>query len=407
MYRHHNTCQAAHDAGYRRGTVPKKSKRRSCERCSRLKCKCDDQSPCGRCAAAGVECQRSAPIMTAQEILDEEDALSNIHLLAHHASQTPKEILSPVVISPEGFPNSMQTAQAMQFHDPFQHDGSVTMGSTENSIPFDWGLFDMNIGTMNNLLPDTDEILREMFKTLNHPQTNSQHVDSGAIIPDPTVDEQLCDWNSVSIAMNKIDPLETHRLTINQHLLRSGTVSREDIAWLSPHNVREMVYCYFRHFHRHTPIVHLPTWDIATTPSSLLLAMILLGAVYSDHPDQHAPHARRIAREAKSLVYKLDQGETPPNIRVSPRDRTPLSNQFKHSISSLVSPRFTWGWKNVVKPVKNILSSWIWLEIRGSSTLSKRTTTPATKPGKNGSTRKGENGTHHPFPCFLRSWGSW
>ena len=160
---------------------------------------------------------------------------------------------------------------------------------------------------MDILLPDTDEILREMFKTLNHPQINSPQVDSGAILPDSTVDEQLCDWNSVSIAMNKIDPLETHRLTINQHLLRSGNVSREDIAWLSPHNVRKMVYCYFRHFHRHTPIVHLPTWDIATTPSSLLLAMILLGAVYSDNPEKNASFARRIAPEAKSLIYNLDQ----------------------------------------------------------------------------------------------------
>ena len=180
------------------------------------------------------------------------------------------------------------------------------MTSTERHLRFDWESFDTNIGTMDTLLSDTDETLREIFKTLNHPQTNSVQVDSGAIIPDTTVDEQLCDWNSVSIAMNKIDPLETHRLTINQHLLRSGNVSREDVAWLSPHTVRNMVYCFFRHFHRHTPIVHLPTWDIATTPSSLLLAMILLGAVYSDHPEKHAPHARRIAREAKSLVYALD-----------------------------------------------------------------------------------------------------
>jgi hypothetical protein len=330
MYRHHNTCQAAHDAGYRRGTVPKKSKRRSCERCSRLKCKCDDQSPCGRCAAAGVECQRSGN--KTPQPMDED--LTNIHLLAHHAAQTPKEVLSPVVTSPEFFPNSMATSQAMQFSDPFQQDSSATLTSKEN-VPFDWGLFDMNIGSMDNLLPDTDEILQEMFKTLNHPQENPVRVDSGAILPDSTVDEQLCDWNSVSIAMNKIDPLEAHRLTINQHLLRSGKVSREDIAWLSPRNVREMVYCYFRHFHRHTPIVHLPTWDIATTPSSLLLAMILLGAVFSDNAERNAPFARRIAREAKSLIYNLDQVWSKlscSNERALRKDQIHALNQCKHSI---------------------------------------------------------------------------
>lgn len=300
MYRHHNTCQAAHEAGYRRGTTPKKSKRRSCERCSRLKCKCDDQSPCARCAAAGVECQRSVakPPMPAIE-----EDLTNIHLLAHHAAQTPKEVLSPSVVSPEVFPNSIPTTQ-LQFQDHFQQNNAPL--TTDEDVLFDWELFDTNFGTMDKLLPDTDAVLHEMFKTLNHPQANTFQVDSGAIIPDDTVDEQLCDWNAISIAMNKIDPLETHRLTINQHLLRMGDISREDIAWLSPHTVREMIYCFFRHFHRHTPIIHLPTWDIATTPSSLLLPMILLGAVYSDNPERNAPPARRLAQEAKSLIYKLD-----------------------------------------------------------------------------------------------------
>ena len=178
--------------------------------------------------------------------------------------------------------------------------------SPAKSFHFDWTLFNTNIGAMDNLLPDVDGILCQMFKTLNHPQKSPPVADSAAIIPDATVDKHLFDWNSISIAMSRIDPLEAHRLTINQHLLHSGSVLREDVAWLTPHNVREMVYCYFRHFHRHTPIIHLPTWDIATTPSSLLLAMILLGAMYSDNSETNGLHARRIAPEAKALIYKLD-----------------------------------------------------------------------------------------------------
>jgi hypothetical protein len=87
--------------------------------------------------------------------------------------------------------------------------------------------------------------------------------------------------------------------------MRTGTISAEDIAWLNPPTVREMLYCYFRHVHRHIPIIHVPTWDIASTPSSLLLSMILIGAAYSDNP-KNIPHAWRIAREAKSLMHKLD-----------------------------------------------------------------------------------------------------
>lgn len=61
------------------------------------------------------------------------------------------------------------------------------------------------------------------------------------------------------------------------------------------------------------------------------------------------------------------------------------------------------AWKNVVKPVKNILNSSTWLEIPGSSAPSKRTTTPATKLGKNGYTKKGENGIP-PFPHVSGRW---
>jgi hypothetical protein len=61
------------------------------------------------------------------------------------------------------------------------------------------------------------------------------------------------------------------------------------------------------------------------------------------------------------------------------------------------------AWKNVVKPVKNIFNSSTWLEIPDSSAPSKRTTTPATKLGKNGSTKRGENGTR-PFPHVPGRW---
>src|SRR5262245_40941410 len=125
MYRHHNTCQAAHEAGYRRGAMPKKSKRRSCERCSRLKCKCDDSSPCTRCLVAGAECTRTTPKQqpltepTTPQIQEED--LTNIHLLAHHASQTPKEeILSPAAISQHNFPSSAASSQSVPFQEPFQ-----------------------------------------------------------------------------------------------------------------------------------------------------------------------------------------------------------------------------------------------------------------------------------------------
>jgi len=101
-------------------------------------------------------------------------------------------------------------------------------------------------------LPDTDEVFGEIFQQLTYPKMGRVETDNGTgIIADPTVDPYVTNWNPMLIALDKIDPLEAHRFTINQYLLRSGTVAREDIEWVSPQNVREFICCYFRHFHRH------------------------------------------------------------------------------------------------------------------------------------------------------------
>ena len=295
MYRHLRTCQVALGAGYRRDKQPNKSKRRSCERCIVKKCKCDEQMPCSRCAAAKVECRRVANPSPAS---DEEDDMNEVHFAVQNHSQTPPESTS-TTRSP-GVPTS--DSHLYQFHESFPNDATISVPPW----PFDWSLFDTNFGTMDPL-PDTDEVFGEIFQQLTYPKMGTVETDNGTgIIADPTVDPYVTNWNPMLIALDKIDPLETHRFTINQHLLRSGTVAREDIEWLSPQNVREFICCYFRHFHRHAPLLHLPTWDIATTPSSQLLAMILLGAVYSDDRAKNRPHACRILPEATSLVYALD-----------------------------------------------------------------------------------------------------
>ncbi|KAH7247554.1 uncharacterized protein BKA55DRAFT_676889 [Fusarium redolens] len=48
----------------------------------------------------------------------------------------------------------------------------------------------------------------------------------------------------------------------------------------SKYAVRRFVKAFFEHFAAHIPIIHQPTFDIATTPSPLLLAIMACGAVY-------------------------------------------------------------------------------------------------------------------------------
>ena len=385
MYRHLRSCQAALEAGYRRDKRPNKSKRRSCERCIVKKAKCDEGTPCSRCTAAKVECHR-APNPTPTS--DEEDDLNEVHFSVHYDPQTPPESTS-TARSPAA-PTS--NAHLYQFHGPFPSESVTSMPPW----PFDWGLFDANFGTINPL-PDTDEVFGEIFQQLTYPKMGSVEVDiSTGIIADPTVDSYVTSWNPMLVALDKIDPLETHRFTINQHLLRSGTISREDIEWLSPQNVREFICCYFRHFHRHAPLLHLPTWDIATTPSSQLLAMILLGAVYSDDRAKDRPHACRILPEAVTLTYAQDHvylQAFQANIRALRMELTRGSSLFKLYTFSAAYQRFTPIWMNVEGSAKSILTLLNWFGIRGYFLLCLAAERMiSTSHGRNGSMKRNGDG---------------
>ncbi|CUS08587.1 unnamed protein product [Tuber aestivum] len=53
-------------------------------------------------------------------------------------------------------------------------------------------------------------------------------------------------------------------------------------GWLTPDHVKHFVRLFFINFQGHFPMIHLPTFNMLTTADGLLLAMICIGAVYSD-----------------------------------------------------------------------------------------------------------------------------
>ncbi|RPA90872.1 hypothetical protein L873DRAFT_371916 [Choiromyces venosus 120613-1] len=57
----------------------------------------------------------------------------------------------------------------------------------------------------------------------------------------------------------------------------------EDLKkWLTPEYVKHFVQVFFINFQGHFPVIHLPTFNMLTVADGLLLAMICIGAVYSD-----------------------------------------------------------------------------------------------------------------------------
>ncbi|CVK84311.1 uncharacterized protein FPRN_01908 [Fusarium proliferatum] len=73
----------------------------------------------------------------------------------------------------------------------------------------------------------------------------------------------------------------------------------------SKYAVRRFVKAFFKHISPHIPIIHEPTFDIATTPSPLLLALMACSAVYlGEHSRATSMHTISV-----QLVFERNQHE--------------------------------------------------------------------------------------------------
>jgi len=64
--------------------------------------------------------------------------------------------------------------------------------------------------------------------------------------------------------------------------IESGPTADGLKEWLTPDHVKHFVRLFFINFQGHFPMIHLPTFNMLTIADGLLLAMICIGAVYSD-----------------------------------------------------------------------------------------------------------------------------
>ncbi|KAF2179969.1 hypothetical protein K469DRAFT_295397 [Zopfia rhizophila CBS 207.26] len=80
---------------------------------------------------------------------------------------------------------------------------------------------------------------------------------------------------------------------------------------LSKLNMQRFLRGYFRFFHPHVPLIHIPTFQASTCPEALLLSMCATGAIYTfDHAD-----ALKLYKSAK-LAFEIQSAELPYNTRL-------------------------------------------------------------------------------------------
>lgn len=108
------------------------------------------------------------------------------------------------------------------------------------------------------------------------------------------------------MSLMQISPLDAHRLQILKFLHDSNQGSRRWDHWLSLDNVSLFLSSYFKSFHQHTPLLHLPFWNITATSTRLIFAMILMGAMYSGDLKSNGSEALQLSQMAQTFAWTSD-----------------------------------------------------------------------------------------------------
>jgi len=81
-----------------------------------------------------------------------------------------------------------------------------------------------------------------------------------------------------TLALPTIDDNVYYAIMTSVRLQMSSTAEMEPL--MSLQDMQQFVKCYLICFHKHFPIIHLPSLDLTTIPCHLMLAMCAIGALY-------------------------------------------------------------------------------------------------------------------------------
>jgi hypothetical protein len=119
--------------------------------------------------------------------------------------------------------------------------------------------------------------------------------------------QQCPDQGAILPALVQLDPFEGQRSKLLEQICSVVKSGQEQINWISSQNMKTFLWSYFRHFHKHMPMIHVPTWNITEVRPHLLLPMILVGAMYDGDVKTNGPQARSLRGVAEELAWDADK----------------------------------------------------------------------------------------------------
>lgn len=315
---HFSRCEQRGDSAIP-SSLERGRKRHACDECSRLKVKCDNEVPCRKCREFGRTCVKTRPPAVAAA------ATPDSHDVTHDnttSSSTTTTTTSPDTVGSDrnsiGFLLNCPKESDFMFRFPM----SVTMSPSTRVSTLGEGLPGSNgFPTMPNSMNPATVNNMEYFGSTGM-EGNVDLLLSG--LEFESFERRNISWSRIQmpgIFWTEQDALYTHRsvleqraLDIRHNLYRTAAALvgpnlppkelAEAIELLSAEKIAIFIKLYFRHWHKHGPIVHEPSFNPCVAAIPLVLALMALGAMYSKDP-QEVIKIKILLDTIETYIYSL------------------------------------------------------------------------------------------------------
>ncbi|PQE08746.1 C2H2 finger domain (Zms1) protein [Rutstroemia sp. NJR-2017a BVV2] len=314
-------------------------KRHACDECSRLKVKCDNDTPCSKCKEFGRVCQRARAssmflgmrrdYFTHTECADFEiDSSASTQASTSPSPRLPApQSLTPPSTTPEpssdrnsiGFLLNCPNNQDFMHEFPKASTVSPKSGIVEyanlspprmNIEPWLGGLANGNgHGTLPNYgygaNMDVDSSLSDFLANLEFETFERQRQMQGWQFPAGNV----ASWSGPTDSFYNCNILEQRAFDIREKLRYAASAQSipnvlpkemiDAIELVKADTIASFTKLYFKHWHHHAPMVHEASYNPCTAALPLVLSIMSLGGMYS-----------KIPAEVEKVKYLLDTIES-------------------------------------------------------------------------------------------------
>ncbi|KAL3426633.1 transcription factor [Phlyctema vagabunda] len=314
---HYPSCPERGDReipdGGRRGRKP-----HACDTCTAVKLGCDGNMPCRTCKDKHIECtytrlenmstsNRGSFSNPGQERPQPSDAGSIKFLLNHGRAS---------FIESFQFPPSIEDAAVSKMRRDSEQSNSIYLPSASDmndsgsnfSDPFENESLDASVF-------DDESLMRFLSIPYNQPESHSQDM-FASLFMDPTFGSFDPMTEIPATVQIEWEPPTAESVAMVQTILDKAyslQLSAEELSEVSqnlnflfvPSRIQKLVHLYWESWHRNCTILHRPSFNIHTAPTSLLIAVTLVGAMYSQ-VEQEASSARALLDFAEIYIYSID-----------------------------------------------------------------------------------------------------